>query len=320
VPHNQQQNQSERKVRDVKKRTILTLRNSNAPLLFWCFSLIFIVDCLNHTAVKTLGWRTPKEKEDGHTPGISAFRFKFWEPVWYYEPTAKHPAPNFLPGRFVGIAWDNGDTFTYKVWTTPNDKWKDQTKLIRNVVQSRDFNAVEPRQVYSNQDLTLVKRNLSNNPTKRSKRRSAKKMKRGANAIDTIDEIEDGTSSKRVRFDSGAPQTYEPRGPEEQGGNESIRPPEPTNIDSTNQDSSAPSTTAATSYPGRTHDQFEEENPTLDIDPFEAREPYEMTNEINDWLSVEPSNAEVGGARKNLGILHGSAGGPSSDDRTIHCR
>jgi hypothetical protein len=108
VPHNQHQNQLERKVSDVN----LTLRQSNAPLIFWCFCLIFIVDCLNHTSVKALDWRTPKEKQDSHTPDISSFRFKFWEPVWYYEPTAKYPAPNFLAGRFVGIAWDHGDAFT----------------------------------------------------------------------------------------------------------------------------------------------------------------------------------------------------------------
>jgi hypothetical protein len=55
----------------------------------------------------------------GHTPDISMFRFRFWEPVWYFEPTAKYPKPNFLPGRFVGIAWEHGDAFTYKIWTTP---------------------------------------------------------------------------------------------------------------------------------------------------------------------------------------------------------
>jgi hypothetical protein len=78
VPHNQQQNQSERKIRDVKKRTILTLRQWNAPLvLCWCFCLIFIVDCLNHTSAKALEWRTPKEKQDSHRPDISSFRFKF---------------------------------------------------------------------------------------------------------------------------------------------------------------------------------------------------------------------------------------------------
>jgi hypothetical protein len=100
VPCNQQQNQSERKVCDLKKRTILTLQQSNAPLIFWCFCQIFIVDCLNHTSVKALDWQTPKEKQDGHTPDISSFRFKFWEPVWYYESTAKYI---YIPLSGIGI-------------------------------------------------------------------------------------------------------------------------------------------------------------------------------------------------------------------------
>jgi hypothetical protein len=55
-PHIQQQNQSEQKVSDVKKRAILTLQHSNSPLIFWHFCLIFIVECLNHMAVKALSW------------------------------------------------------------------------------------------------------------------------------------------------------------------------------------------------------------------------------------------------------------------------
>ena len=63
------------------------------------------------------------EKLHGKTPDISMFRFGFWAPVWYYEPTAKFPAPNFLPARHLGIASEHGDYFTYKVWTLPDDKW-----------------------------------------------------------------------------------------------------------------------------------------------------------------------------------------------------
>jgi hypothetical protein len=137
APHNQNQNQAERNIRDVKKRTILMLRDSSAPLLFWRYCMTFVVECLNHTAQKELDYRTAMEKMYGNTPDISMFRFRFWEPVWYYEPTAKYPAANFLQGRFVGIAWNCGDSFTSKIWTTPNDVWEDGCKLIRNIVRSR---------------------------------------------------------------------------------------------------------------------------------------------------------------------------------------
>ena len=36
VPHNQQQNNSERSIRDIKHRTVQTLRTSKAPSTFWC--------------------------------------------------------------------------------------------------------------------------------------------------------------------------------------------------------------------------------------------------------------------------------------------
>jgi hypothetical protein len=111
LPHNH----AERKIQDVKKRVIMTLRYAKAPLVFWCYCLHFIVECFNHTAHKGRDWRTPMEKLHGHTPDISMFRFVFWEPVWYYEPTAKFPQPNFLPGRFVGIAWDHGGALTYQI-------------------------------------------------------------------------------------------------------------------------------------------------------------------------------------------------------------
>jgi hypothetical protein len=102
VPHNQ--NQAERKIQDVKKRTILTLHYSSAPLLFWCYCITFFVDCLNHTAQKELDYRTAMKKMYGSTPDISMLRFRFWETVWYFKPAAKYPAANFLQGQFIWIA------------------------------------------------------------------------------------------------------------------------------------------------------------------------------------------------------------------------
>ena len=79
------------------------------------------------------------EKMFGHTPDISSmFRFPFWCALWYFEPTAKYPKSNFLPGRMVGIAWDHGDAFlSYKIWTTPDGDWTKGVELIRNVVKTR---------------------------------------------------------------------------------------------------------------------------------------------------------------------------------------
>ena len=138
VPHNQNQNTAERKVQDAKHRTAMTLQYSNAPLVFWCYCLYFVIDCLNFTAKKRLHWRTPMEVLHGETPDISMFRFKFWEPVWYYENPAKWPHSKKLPGRWIGIAWNHGDDFTYKIWTTPGNDWKRGREIFRNVVMRRE--------------------------------------------------------------------------------------------------------------------------------------------------------------------------------------
>jgi hypothetical protein len=90
IPNYQNQNQAKRKIQDVQKQTILTLQYGKTPLTFWCFCQQFIVDCLNHSAHKDFNFRTPTEKLYGHTPDISMFRFRFLEPVWYYEPMAKY--------------------------------------------------------------------------------------------------------------------------------------------------------------------------------------------------------------------------------------
>ena len=85
------------------------------PLIFRCYCLQFVVEYMNHSSVKSLDWKKPVEKLQGKTPDISMFQFGFWAPVWYYKPTAKFPAPNFLPERHLGIAYKHGDYFTYKV-------------------------------------------------------------------------------------------------------------------------------------------------------------------------------------------------------------
>jgi hypothetical protein len=108
----------------------------------------------------------------GHTPDISMFRFAFWEPVWYYEPTAKYPKPNFLPGRFVGIAWNHGDAFTYKIWTTPNNDWEQGLELIRNVVHGRQHEDCTPRAAYTESDLALTKKKPSKKQRARNKKQT----------------------------------------------------------------------------------------------------------------------------------------------------
>eukprot|EP00957_Ditylum_brightwellii_P079547 6048607-Ditylum_brightwellii.AAC.1 len=69
------------------------------------------------------------------TTNISAFRLSFWQKIEYYEPTAKFPDQRWQLGCFVGITWDAGNEFTFKLWTEPDGNWKEGGKLTRNVIQ-----------------------------------------------------------------------------------------------------------------------------------------------------------------------------------------
>ena len=65
-------------------------------------------------AQKSLKWQTPLESFCGETPDLSIIRFKFYEPVWYREWSAKAGEILLFKGRFMGIAWNVGDALTYK--------------------------------------------------------------------------------------------------------------------------------------------------------------------------------------------------------------
>ena len=97
------------------------------------------------------------EKLHGKTPDISMFRFGFWAPVWYYEPTAKFPVPKFLPAQHLGIASKHGDYFTYKVWTLPEEKWEYGRELVRDIVTMRQHTDTSPRIDYTDEALTISK-------------------------------------------------------------------------------------------------------------------------------------------------------------------
>ena len=137
VPHNQNESKVERRIQDAKHKTTMLLQRSGAPLVFWCYALIFVIDCLNHIAKKMLNWRTSSEVLNGDTADISPFRFKFWQPVKFYD-TAGFPHSRWVMVRFLGIAWDTGDQFTFRVWSEPDGDWTKGSEFTRNVVRARN--------------------------------------------------------------------------------------------------------------------------------------------------------------------------------------
>jgi hypothetical protein len=285
----------EQKVQDVKKRVILTLHYGKVLLVFlWCYCLQFIIDCLNHLAHKQLEWRTPMEVPYGHTPGdISMFWFTFWEPIWYYEPTAKYPKPNFLPGRFVGIAWDHGNVFMYRVWMTPKNNWEDGPELACNVVWARHYaDGGEPKVSYGDLDLGFERRKVTWKKHGKCKGEAiAESDERG---VATELPARETTVSFSVKV---APPISVSERAEEQGGTEEM---DIVNNITNNQNSnglfSSDMAADPTSNPEKRAQEESNDDDGIDYDPLD-KDPIQMMDEVNNNLSGNSINSEVGGAQ-----------------------
>ena len=96
-----------------------------------------VSDVNNHCARKSLKWRTPLEVFCGETPDLSIFRHAFFAPVWYREFNAKAGEIKMLKGRFMGIAWNVGDSLCMKILTVPDNPKKRGKILNRGVVCPR---------------------------------------------------------------------------------------------------------------------------------------------------------------------------------------
>ena len=135
----QNQNHSERSIQDIKRMACLMLQTSLAPLVFWCYALELCTLIWNVTSKNNLEDRTPHEVLTGNTADLSVFRFAFWQPVWVYLSSNKFPRSKRIPGRFIGMAQDSGDSFCYKIWLLPHgdEKWKEGKEIIRSSVYPR---------------------------------------------------------------------------------------------------------------------------------------------------------------------------------------
>ena len=93
----------------------------------WFKLAAHISDVTNCTSYKYLEWRTPLEKSTGETSDISGLLlFKFWEPVYYYDPSTEGE----LVGRWLGRAHNYGDTLCYWILNA-NDQL-----IVRGTVRS----------------------------------------------------------------------------------------------------------------------------------------------------------------------------------------
>lgn len=139
-PHHPWQNISEQGVGDLSRMVRRCMREFNAPLSRhgWCQK--WCAEVRNHLESRKLKWRTPIEKLNGNTPDISQFRFHFWEPIWYHDPTVKTPRDTLRKGRFLGIATSAGDSLTFYIETERPKSEGRREVLIRSNVRSRRTN------------------------------------------------------------------------------------------------------------------------------------------------------------------------------------
>jgi hypothetical protein len=89
------------------------MKEHNAPNKFWDYACEYVTELINHSATRCLAWRTPYESLHGETLDFSIFRYSFYEPIYYMDPSAKFLQHNMLPGHFLGIAHTSGDSFTF---------------------------------------------------------------------------------------------------------------------------------------------------------------------------------------------------------------
>ena len=141
-PYSPWQNYAEHGIGDLGRMVSRCMEKFGAPMNRHHYCQKWCCDVRNHLASRKLNWRTPEEKVSGETPDISVFRFHFWEEIEYYDPTLKQPNNGWIPGRFLGIAWDSGDYMTYII-ETKNENNRPSI-LIRSTVRSRHPHITSP--------------------------------------------------------------------------------------------------------------------------------------------------------------------------------
>ena len=152
-PKSPWQNYAEQGIGDLGRMVARCMRAFQAPLSRHGWCQLWCKDVHNHLASRKLDWQTPTERLIGNIPNISVFRFHFWQLVEFYDHDVKQPGDGWLPGRFLGIAWDSGDSMTYYIKTEKPPRSGRNTILIRSTVRPRQTNLSRPLTASSGETL-----------------------------------------------------------------------------------------------------------------------------------------------------------------------
>ena len=124
-PHYQHQNFAEHRWKHFKRNLQWYMNFRNVDPDAWLLCGQWIADVMNHTAEKSLGWRTPLQVLTGRTTDISILLcFLFWDIVYVnrykdqdYSNQPGSKKSNEIRGRFVGFAWNVGHALTFRILT-----------------------------------------------------------------------------------------------------------------------------------------------------------------------------------------------------------
>ena len=104
-PHYQHQNHAERRYSKIKPLVNRLLNTTGAPPDTWLLALEHVARILNHTATKSLDWKSPLQAMYGYKPDISAILlFRFWEKIYYKNIDARFSTTR---QRSLGGLWES---------------------------------------------------------------------------------------------------------------------------------------------------------------------------------------------------------------------
>ena len=144
VPHHQHQNYSEGVGGNFKFAVLKLLHNTpHAPLSYWCYAANFLDKTRRFLSQPKLGGKSGFEMIKGETGDISIFRFSWFEPIWFYNPSVSFPKDKIQPGFFLDIAENTGDGFSYEILPVLLIKdipiRRNPVTLVRSVVRQRNL-------------------------------------------------------------------------------------------------------------------------------------------------------------------------------------
>jgi len=129
-PNYQHQNPSERRWRDFKGYVNWIMNHRDVSEDAWLLCCEWVADVMNHTAERSIGWKTPLEVLTGQTTDISIILvFLFWDVVYVaryndaeYTGMIGSKKSSEIRGRFVGFSWNVGHALTFKILTDDTKK------------------------------------------------------------------------------------------------------------------------------------------------------------------------------------------------------